>query len=144
MCRIFCFIAVWLLSTTAFADEMATRYGKLSTNADNFLLFNGKQIKPDIQGNNSLSLVGLFRVDDVDVVLVQDNGGTACPAFFQFVTVSASGATQSAGFGTCSDLIKTTQDGNTIVVTMPRMKGKGYAKYVFQKGVVKENGKVVK
>ena len=132
------------VSFPALADEMATRYGKLSTNEDNFLLIDGMQIKPDIQGNNSLSLLSLFRIDGADVVLVQNNGGTACPALFLFVTVAPSGVSQSASFGTCSDDIRTTQDGNKLTVSMPKTSGKGSTKYEFHRGVVMENGKLVK
>lgn len=57
-----------------------------------------------IQGNSSLSLVAHLELKDRDVVLLQDNGGTACPALYRFASITAQGIAVTPEFGTCSDI----------------------------------------
>jgi hypothetical protein len=113
--------AALLLSfaTAAFAQNIATRFGALTINKDQVLLFRGQPVQPRVEGNDSLSLLRKFRIGTKDVVLVQDNGGTACPALYHFVTVSKNGARASKAFGTCTDLIKVARRGDAVVVDMP-------------------------
>jgi hypothetical protein len=137
-------------------DELSTRHGKLSTSTDNVLLFNGKPVKPEVQGNNSLSFVEKFQLGNTDVVLVQDNGGSACPAQYHFVTVAASGIRVSPSFGSCSDLAEVSRKGDQILVSMPGFVGPFESKaaqakaarrkhvFVYANGVVTENGKPIK
>jgi hypothetical protein len=89
-------------------------------------------------------------------VLVTDNGGTACPALYYFVTVTKSGAKATRAFGTCSDLIKVKRTGDSISVSMPGYRGPFESKrsqnraarenhvFIYHAGVVTENGKPVK
>jgi hypothetical protein len=100
-----------------------TRYGKLSDTDDNLLTLDGKQVAPTVQGNNGLDFVKIFRVGQSDITLVQDDGGTACPAQYYFITINEKGTTSSPSFGTCSDLIKVRQDGDAILVTMAGFQG---------------------
>lgn len=140
----------------AFAEEINTRFGMLSTSEDNILLYKGKPVIPEIQGNNSLSFPSIHRIGDADVVLVQDNGGTGCPAFYQFLTINKNEIHQSAGFGTCSDLINVKKDGNSILVSMPGFRGPAEPQsakakaarekhlYIYKAGIITENGKMIK
>ena len=129
----------------ATAQEVATRYGKFTTDVESLLMFKGKVVKPEIQGNNYLSFPEVFKIGDSDVVLVQDHGGTACPALFHLVTITPAGIKQSPKFGSCSDIVEYKRTGSKISVSMPDMRlGRGKVQYVFKDGVLKENGKVIK
>ena len=125
-------------------DEQETRFGKLAVTEENLLKFNGKLVLPGIRGNNSLSFENTFRVGETDVVLLQNSGGSGCPAMFIVLAVSRSGVAQSPEFGTCSDLIRTSLEGDILTLTQPRFHGKGSARYVFSKGKLTENGKPVR
>lgn len=118
-------------------DKVATRFGTVSVSDQNVLLVDGKPTTPRVEGNNGLSLVKKFSVEGADVVLVQDNGGTACPAEYYFVSVSSGPVKVTKSFGTCSDLIKTSQEGNTITVKMPGFgSNKKAGTFVFKDGVL--------
>lgn len=144
------------LISSAFAEDIPTRFGSLKINDENMLLYKNRPLNPEIQGNNSLSVVGTYQLGNSDVVLIQDNGGTACPAQLYFVTASASGVKASSAFGTCTDLIDVKPMADSISVTMPGFKGPFESKaaqrkaakekhaYVFKGGALTENGKPVK
>lgn len=148
--------ALALVAASACGEEIATRYGTLKITDDNTLLFKNRPFKPEIQGNNSLSAIGTYRVDNTDIVLIQDNGGTACPALYYFIAVSAGGAKATSPFGTCSDLIdvKQSADGVSVAMSgfggpgMPRAAQKKVAKekhlFAFKGGVLTDNGVPVK
>lgn len=138
-----------LASHQAFAaDRMATRYGNLQVDSkepyEAMLLHNGKKIYGE--GNYTISLEQKFQVGDQDVVLVgHSEGGNACPATYFFVTLKPGNKVEkSPDFGTCSDLVEVKQDAAGIMVNMPKMNGRGKAKYVYKNGVVTENGKPLK
>ena len=120
-------------------EKVATRFGVVSISDANVLLVNGKPTSPVVEGNNSLSIVKQFSLSDADVVLVQDNGGMACPAEYYFVSLSQGGAKVSKSFGTCSDRISTSQAGNAITVKMPGFgTNKKAGIFVFQDGVLSQ------
>src|SRR6266508_3830563 len=73
-------------------NTVSTRFGALTVNDAGVLLFKGAPFKPTIEANNSLDLSKTCEIGAADVVLVTDNGGTACPALYYFVTVTKSGA----------------------------------------------------
>lgn len=99
--------------------KVKTRYGVLGVNADdNTLQFKGKPLSPAVEGNNSLRIVASYALGKNDVYLLQDNGGSACPALFRFATVSAAGVRVTPEFGTCSDIIYPTSDGTGVTVAM--------------------------
>ena len=141
-------------------DQQAkTRFGLVSVREDDMrLLFKGKPVTPAIEGNSSLSIVAHYEIGQSDVLLLQNSGGTACPALFNFITVSATGLRATPEFGTCSDIIYPTWDSKTGTVTIATNgfrgpfepeadKQKAYmTKTVFRfaKGQVTENGKLVK
>ena len=100
-------------------QETSTRFGALRVGKDRVLLFKGRPLQPRIEGNNSLNLGEPFRLGATDVVLVTDNGGTACPTLYYFVSVTNSGAKATPAFGTCAELTSLKRVGNSISVTMP-------------------------
>ncbi len=154
MKRLYVGIALLLLGcAAALADDLLTRFGALTINEEKVLLFRGTPVSPEVKGNASLSVIEKFEMGASDVVLIRDNGGTACPALFHFVTLSASGAKATPAFGTCSDLVRAARRGDTITVSMPGYRGPfessaGRAKaakekhvFTFSNGIVTENGK---
>jgi hypothetical protein len=138
------------------STEVNTRFGVLSVNDDKMLLFKGQPLSPPIEGNNSLDLGTVILVGATDVVLVTNNGGTACPALFYFVTITRSGAKGTRPFGTCSEFADVKRRGDSISVTMPgflgpfepraaqRRAAKERHVFIYRAGVVTENGKPVK
>jgi len=130
-----------------------TRFGALTVNDDGVLLFKGAPLRPTIDANNSLDLSEPYQIGSSDIVLVTDNGGTACPALYYFVTVTKSGAKSSPSFGSCSDLIKIKRMGDSVSVSMPGYAGPSESNraqtraarerhvFIHRAGVVTENGK---
>ncbi len=108
---------------TPSANGVTTPFGKLSVSDNNVLLLGGKPVNPHVEGNNSLGFVAQVALKNRRAVLVQNNGGTACPATYQWVTVSDGGYTVSAEFGSCSDLVKVSTVSERLVVTMPGFAG---------------------
>ncbi len=108
-----------------YQKTVKTRYGTISVREDdNILLYKGKPVSPEIQGNSSLSIVASYEIGKSDILLLQDNGGTACPALFRFVTISPKGLSSTPEFGTCSDIIYPTFDEKTgVTVAMPGFLG---------------------
>lgn len=117
------------------ADELISRFGVLSTNLQQTLLLNGKPVNPKISGNNSLTFLAIFRNlggnlgQDSDVVLIQNNGGTACPALYHVATITSSGIKVTPEFGTCSDLIDYAKNKDTLTFALPRMDRLGVLSY---------------
>lgn len=138
-------------------DQTAdTPFGKLSSSQDNVLLLDGKPVNPRVNGNDSLSFIAQVALKNRRAVLVQNNGGTACPAIYRWVIVSDGGYTVSPGFGSCSDLVKVSTAADSLIVTMPGFAGPFEApdeqkstarkrmQYVYDGKTVTENGKPIK
>ena len=150
------FSLLLIAGTSALAQETTTRFGALTVNDDKMLLFKGHPLNPPIQGNNSLDVGEPYQIGATDVVLVTDNGGTACPFLYYFVTVSASGAKATPVFGTCGEVTTVKRTGDSISVYMPGFAGPFESQrkqlraarekhvFIFRAGVVTENGKRVK
>ena len=68
-----------------------------------------------VQGNAALHVVAHFEQEGQDIVLLQDTGGTACPALYRFATLTPKGIAVTPAFGTCTDIATVTlnevQDG---------------------------------
>lgn len=111
--------------TFGYEKAVKTRFGVISVRPDdNLLLFKGKPIAPAIEGNNGLSIVANYEMGKQDVVLVQNDGGSACPALFRFLTITASGVRVGPEFGTCTDIIyPTLDDKGGVNVAMPDFSG---------------------
>jgi hypothetical protein len=104
--------------TIAPQDSMATRFGELEVDKNGMLLFNRTPIRPHIQANSRLEIGKPFQIGDADVALITDEGGTACPVQYYFVTVTHSGARTTKAFGTCNELTSIWRKAGTIAVTM--------------------------
>ena len=57
-----------------------------------------------VQGNAALHIVAHFELETQDIVLLQDTGGTACPALYRFATLTPQGIDVTPEFGTCSGI----------------------------------------
>lgn len=144
-----------VVSDTGGDPSAKTPFGTLSANGSNVLLLDGKPVSPQIEGNNSLSFVAQVAMKNHRAVLVQDNGGTGCPALYHWVILSESSYTVSPEFGSCSDLPKVSTGSGKLVVTMPDFAGdavpdaervrvaKTTKKYVYDGRTLTENGKPV-
>lgn len=98
-----------------------TRYGDFSIDSELTLHYGGKKLDPEIRGNSSIAIAGVYRVGERDISVVQINGGAACPALFHFIETNNSGARASAEFGTCSDLIEVKLLEAGVSISMPDM-----------------------
>lgn len=157
-----CCLAIITMSTFADTASYKMRYGQFQIKeSDKYptgaLYFNHKLVNPVIQGNNSLSVAGQYKLANDDVILVKENGGSGCPVTLYFVKLSPSQKISvSPAFGSCSDLIKVTAKEKVIRVTMPdfmgapeseeqeREVGKHKMVYVYDGNIIKENGKILK
>jgi hypothetical protein len=138
--------------TIAPQDSMATRFGELEIDKSGILLFNRTPISPRIQANSRLGIGKPFQIGEADVALITDEGGTACPVQYYFVTVTNSGARATKAFGTCNELTSTQRKAGTITVTMrgylgpferPAQRRRASEQrhtFVFENGVVTESG----
>jgi hypothetical protein len=147
-----------LLSSSgmAAAEDMTTRFGQLSINDKRMLLFKGHPLDPGIQGNNSLNFVKKFSMGGTDVILLEDDGGSACTELYYLVSVTAEGARPTPEFGSCGELLNVAQQGDAILVTTRGYMGPfepkaarakaAKEKHVFtiRAGVVTEHGKPVR
>jgi hypothetical protein len=105
------------------ARDYSTRFGVLRINSENILIYNNKPISPIIQGNDGLEVLKIYRQGSSDAVLVMDRGGSACPAQFYFLAISAVGFFATSVFGTCSDEVDIKQEAEAVIVTMPGFVG---------------------
>ncbi len=98
-----------------------TRYGTFAADSDLVLYYGGKKIAPEIRGNSTLVVSGVYRVGDSDISVIEIVGGTACPALFHFIETKNSSIRISPEFGTCSDLadVKVLESG--VSISMPDM-----------------------
>lgn len=100
-------------------QAVGTRQGPLVIAEDNTLRLRGKPILPHVQGNNFLSIVMDYSIGNQDVILLQNTGGSACPALYQFIIVQAGSVKATPEFGSCSDIIYPRWDGqHTITIDM--------------------------
>lgn len=148
--------ALALSSPLGLAQDIPTRFGSLQIDDEHRLLYKKRPFSPEIQGNNSLDVLGIYPTGNRDVVLIQDNGGTACPAQYYFISLSSHGASATSSFGTCSDLVDVKQTADAVTVTMPGFMGefapgaeqrktaKQKHVFLFRNGVLTENGKIVR
>lgn len=85
-------------------SRVKTRFGEVVVQeGDSAVLVNGQTVLPAQE--ESLSIVRNAPVGAEDVLLLQSGSGTACPALFRVMAVSAQGVQVSPQFGSCSDLV---------------------------------------
>lgn len=134
-------------------NSISTRFGSL-TIKENEIFYEGNPLNPSIQGNRSLSTLGVYSVESADIILVRDNGGTACPSLYYLIYMSKNGVKATPSFGTCGDLIEIKQVNGKFLITIPEFVGKFESEkkstplrntiFTFEGAVLKENGKVLK
>ena len=118
-----------------------TVQGKLSIK-ENILYLNGKEIKPKIEGDFSLSIEKNVNYKNGNAVLLMNNsGGTACPVQYRWLVVLPDSTKQTPEFGTCSDIPKVTIDGDKLTVIFPKFNSAPKATIVFDGNSITENGK---
>lgn len=84
--------------------RVKTRFGEVVVQeGDSSVLVNGQTVLPAQE--EPVSIVRHAPVGAEDVLLLQSGSGTACPALFQVLVVSAQGTQVSPKFGSCSDLV---------------------------------------
>ena len=84
--------------------RVKTRFGDVVVQeGDSAVLVNGQSVLPAQE--EPVSIVRNAPVGAEDVLLLQSGSGTACPALFQLLAVSAQGVQVSPKFGSCSDLV---------------------------------------
>lgn len=135
-------------------EKLKTRFGLFSVDEEKYLLFKGRRVQPEVQGNASLSLETVFESGAQDIALIQEVGGTACPGTFYYVSVNARGVQKvSPEFGSCSDIFRVYQreDGAILFYTVEyqgafpeEIKPLRRMDYVYHNGRLTENGKEIK
>lgn len=154
-----------IISMSVFAEDATsykTRYGQFQIKASDTypsgaLYFDQKLVQPLIEGNNSLSVKGVYKLNKDDVLLVQDHGGSGCPTTLYFVKLSPiKNVSVSPAFGSCSDLLTVLKTKDQIIVKMPDFMGdaesgeqerkiaKHKITYIYDGKVITENGRLVK
>jgi hypothetical protein len=135
------------LAGSAVAEPVSinTRFGPIKTGADDLIQFKGKTLKPDVAVPSSAYVVATFKLSSSDVVLVSQAAGNACPGMYAYITVNATSANVSPTFGTCYDeTVDPVQVGESIAFSMKKIKGKGSVRYMYERGVIFEDGKPLK
>jgi hypothetical protein len=102
----------------------ATPLDRLSINESGVLLLDGKPVIPRTVGNNSLSLIARASVGKDLAMLIQDNGGAACPEMYRWLILRNGAYAVSNWFGSCSPYakVRTTTSG-MLIVTMADFAG---------------------
>ena len=133
-----------------------TRFGVVAVDKNATLTVNGEPVKPTVQGNSSLTLEKVFQLNDRDLVLVQDDGGQACPALYYIVILRRMNATTFGSFGTCAEYISAEQNGQSITMKLPGYSGpfegqssrakssRTIETFVYANGRMTEDGKSVR
>ena len=137
-------LAITALAAQAQPDSVTiqTRYGILKTSADGDLQFKGKTLTPSVSLVSQAYVIKVFKLSSADVVLVSRAAGNACPGQYAYITVTAEGAKATPTFGTCyDDEIKPDMVGESIAFSMKGLRGKGSTRYIYERGIVFENGK---
>ena len=84
--------------------QVKTRFGVVAVQeGDSSVVLNGQTVLPPQE--ESVRIVRHAPVGTEDVLLLQSGSGTACPALFQVLVVSAQGVQVSPKFGSCSDRV---------------------------------------
>ncbi|WP_298209293.1 hypothetical protein [Acidovorax sp.] len=84
--------------------KVTTRFGDVVIKEDDSsVLLNGQVVVP--APDEPVLIVRHASLGAEDVLLLQSGSGTACPALFRVMAVSAQGVQVSPQFGSCSDLV---------------------------------------
>lgn len=107
----------------SYEKEVDTRYGKLTINDEDVILLNNRPLKTGIEANSGLSFIFSTEMDDRDIILVMNTGGSGCPALFSIINLGAKNFHVSEEFGTCSDLIRLRMPNNQLHIDMVDFRG---------------------
>ena len=107
-----------LASTVASAQSLRTRYGTVAVNADKVLLVNGQIMQPQVTGNNELHIVHRYQLRTMDLVLIEDVGGTSCPSTYYVLQMDRANSQVSHAFGTCATMGRVTQTATGLTFEM--------------------------
>jgi hypothetical protein len=140
-----------------YRSEVVTRYGVVAADRENLtLLWRGKPLWP--AGSGSFSVVRhVSSWGQGELLLVQNTGGSACPALYRWIEVSQRGVRASPEFGTCSDLaypfLEESPEGQPQAVVrmvehvgplgteaLRRKAGRTRVEFVFSGGQLTQNG----
>lgn len=72
-----------------------------------------------------ISIIEKFEFPDSDVFLISLSLVPSCPSLYQFIHIDRNGIQASEEFGTCSDLVEASREGETIRVTLPHFERGG-------------------
>jgi hypothetical protein len=132
----------------AVADQVTinTRFGIIKSNQNQLLSLKGKPISPEVEIFSQSYVIATFKLAKSDVILVSQAAGNACPGQYLYITIDADDARVTPTFGTCyDDEINPVKIGDsTIAFSMKKAPGKGSVRYIYENGVVFENGKPIK
>lgn len=113
-------LTMWSVASPAQSTANATG---LTVNRKGELLFHNHPLQPPIRANSSLDIGRVFHLNDSEVVLVKDIGGTACPYLYYLVTIKDAKAEATPEFGSCNEVVSASQKDNSIVLTMHGYRG---------------------
>ncbi len=148
-------IIVLGMCPTAWAYESAgTRFGVMTASEYEYgalwgakrpLLLDGEEILPDVKWRDSLTFIAVIPTLSSDLVLIQDNNGSECPALYYIINVSASAIKATPRFGSCSDEVVLHWTGMEVEIQMTSSGGMGKDAYIYnaEKHSLSLNGKPV-
>lgn len=125
----------------AFAQMVQpTRFGLLSTNAQNILQLDGKPFEQAIVLAHPDHTMVRFELDGADVIFFRQDQGSDCPQKFAIVRITQDGATGINDLGTCSTTpIQPWRDGEVIRFSQPETDNTAVIHYEFNaEGVMAE------
>lgn len=103
-------------------QALSTPYGELSVRHsgyvyDSRLVLDGDEIEPTVRGIIGISYA--YRVGKRNMVLISvDEGDSACPVHYHWLSLGKNGYTLSEAFGSCSDKIRvSTRRGKLLLQT---------------------------
>lgn len=80
-----------------------------------------------VLGNNALRVVAHFEQEgQQDIALLENTGGTSCPALYRFATLTPRGITVTPEFGTCTDITAVSLDKAHSGTPEPRVTMTGF------------------
>jgi len=80
-----------------------------------------------VQGNNALRVVAHVEQEGrQDIALLENTGGSACPALYRFATLTPQGISVTPEFGTCSAIAAVTFDKTQDGTPMPQVTMTGF------------------
>jgi len=110
------------------------------------ITFNGKNLLPE--DVVSIDFIKKYRIKKVDIIVVRlFNGANGkCPIEYFYISVASKNSVSISPSIVChaeADLI-THQDHSKIIGVISKLEGNGNDRYIFENGVLTENGKVIR